>query len=71
MVTEYLVLPADRADSFAQYVSMTPQPVPYFIHRMILTVARFDAVDLGVMKPEAVNARSFLGALDSTGLLVV
>jgi hypothetical protein len=49
---------------------MTPQPVPYFIHRMIWTVARFDAVDLGLMYPEVTNGLSFLGALDVTGLLV-
>ena len=49
---------------------MTPQPSPYSIHRMILTVARFDAVDLGVMYPEVTNGLSFLGALDVTGLLV-
>ena len=56
-MTAYLVPPAGRLDNLAQYVSMTPHPVPYFIHRMILTVARFDDVVLGLMKPEAVNAR--------------
>ena len=71
MVTEYLVLLEDRADSFVQYVSMTPQPVPYFIQRMILTVARLDAVDLGVMKPEVTNGLFFFGAFDTAGLLVV
>jgi hypothetical protein len=71
MLTEYLVPPAGRFDRLVQYVSMTPQPLSYFIHRMILTVARFDDVVFGVMWPEAVNALSFLGAFDSAGLLVV
>ena len=38
---------------------------------MILTVARLDDVDLGVMWPEAVNGLSFFGASESAGLLVV